>query len=320
MKVVNYKSSKYTYQRGLSLIELMIAIPIGILLILAVIQVFTNSLISVYSQNAFARVQENGRMASALITRDIRGAGNWGCIGSNTGITSHLDTSSGNYDDAILPISGAIDGENDVSAMTIDNITVRDSTDILTLRGAKSFTSASVVAPYLHGSFAKVNVISGHTFAKGDLILLSDCRQADLFTNMTDSNSEIENSIGAVANGIPNISASFLTSYEAGTQILEPYAKAYFIGENSPNSFSLYRSDNGTANELVRGVNDMQLMFGIDSTGNGSADTFLETPPDMNNVVSVRVTLIAESGDSSSGTPITRAYQVTANIRNRTLQ
>lgn len=320
MKVVNYKSSKYTYQRGLSLIELMIAIPIGILLMLAVIQVFSNSLISVYSQNAYARVQENGRMASALITRDIRSAGNWGCFGNNSGIRSHLDTSSVNYDVEMLPISGAIDGGNDVSAMTIDNITVRNSTDILTLRGARSFTATSVVEPYLDGSSATVNIISTRTFDKGDLILLSDCRQADLFTNMSDLNSNISSGIGGAGSGIPNISASFLASYEAGTQILEPYANVYFIGGNSANSFSLYRSDNGTANELVRGINDMQLMFGIDSTGNGSADTFLEAPPDMNNVVSVRVTLIAESGDSSSGTPMTRAYQVTANIRNRTLQ
>jgi type IV pilus assembly protein PilW len=62
-------------QHGLSLIELMIAVVIGLILIGGLIQVYLSSKQSYNAQEQLARMQESGRFAMDLITRDLRRAG-----------------------------------------------------------------------------------------------------------------------------------------------------------------------------------------------------------------------------------------------------
>lgn len=71
-------------QRGLSLIELMIAIFLSSLLMLGVIQLFTNTSASDRTNSDLARVQESGRVALELITREVRRVGYQGCVSSTT--------------------------------------------------------------------------------------------------------------------------------------------------------------------------------------------------------------------------------------------
>lgn len=68
------------YHRGLSLIELMIAMLIGTILMLGLIQVFAASRASYKLSEGLARVQENGRFAVDFLQRDIRMAGHFGCV------------------------------------------------------------------------------------------------------------------------------------------------------------------------------------------------------------------------------------------------
>jgi type IV pilus assembly protein PilW len=66
-------------QRGLSLIELMIAITLGLVLMTGVIQVFLSSKNVFSTQQAVSRIQETGRLAIEFISRDTRMAGYMGC-------------------------------------------------------------------------------------------------------------------------------------------------------------------------------------------------------------------------------------------------
>ena len=65
-------------QGGLSLIELMIALLVGLLLLGGLIQIYLSSKQSYNAQEQLARMQENGRFAMDLITRDLRRTGYWG--------------------------------------------------------------------------------------------------------------------------------------------------------------------------------------------------------------------------------------------------
>lgn len=67
-------------QAGLSLIELMIALLIGIVLIAGVIQVFLASRAAYSLSQAIARNQENARFAMDFIQRDMRMVGHMGCV------------------------------------------------------------------------------------------------------------------------------------------------------------------------------------------------------------------------------------------------
>ena len=69
-------------QRGLSLVELMIAMALSLLLMLGVIQIFLSSKQTYSTNSALSRVQESGRFAMEFLTQDIRNAGYKGqCIG-----------------------------------------------------------------------------------------------------------------------------------------------------------------------------------------------------------------------------------------------
>lgn len=65
---------------GLSLVELMIAMAIGLVVMLGVVQVFAASRESYRLSEGLARVQENSRFALDTLQRELRMAGHFGCI------------------------------------------------------------------------------------------------------------------------------------------------------------------------------------------------------------------------------------------------
>lgn len=69
----------HVFQRGLSLIELMIAIALGVVLLLGLIQIFGGVRASFNAADARARIQENGRFAMEFLRRDARMSGHLGC-------------------------------------------------------------------------------------------------------------------------------------------------------------------------------------------------------------------------------------------------
>lgn len=62
-------------QRGLTLVEILVALTISAFLIAGVIQLFVGSKQTYRGQDALSRIQENGRFALDTMARDIRMAG-----------------------------------------------------------------------------------------------------------------------------------------------------------------------------------------------------------------------------------------------------
>jgi type IV pilus assembly protein PilW len=63
-------------QRGVSLVEMMVAITIGLILLAGVLSIFFSSKVTYFSNEKMARLQENGRVALNLISHDVRAASN----------------------------------------------------------------------------------------------------------------------------------------------------------------------------------------------------------------------------------------------------
>lgn len=72
-------------QSGFSLVEIMIALLIGLFLLGGILQMFSASQQTYRMQSNLARLQENGRFALDFLSRDIRMAGY--CIGSSVGVS-----------------------------------------------------------------------------------------------------------------------------------------------------------------------------------------------------------------------------------------
>lgn len=68
----------------------------------------------------------------------------------------------------------------------------------------------------------------------------------------------------------------------------------------------------GTATALVEGIDNLHFEYAIDGDGNGSPDTFTEAPTaaEMNDIVGVRVWLIARAIDPSPGYTDSKTYNM----------
>ena len=66
-------------QRGFSLIELMVAMTLGLILMGGVISIFQSTKVTYNTNEKTARLQENGRVALDFLTHDLRSAGYLGC-------------------------------------------------------------------------------------------------------------------------------------------------------------------------------------------------------------------------------------------------
>lgn len=76
---INYSLAER--QSGLSLVELMVALMIGVVLLLGLIQIFGASRAAFASAEGMSRVQENARFAVDILRNDLRMAGHMGLRG-----------------------------------------------------------------------------------------------------------------------------------------------------------------------------------------------------------------------------------------------
>jgi type IV pilus assembly protein PilW len=76
---MNMKQKQHCTQKGFSLIELMVAMVIGLIVLLGLVSLFTNSRILNKAQTGLAALQENGRYAISRIKSDVEQAGRKHC-------------------------------------------------------------------------------------------------------------------------------------------------------------------------------------------------------------------------------------------------
>ncbi|WP_122301504.1 prepilin-type N-terminal cleavage/methylation domain-containing protein, partial [Pseudomonas syringae] len=66
--------------RGFGLVEIMVALVLGLVVSLGIIQIFSASRATYQSQNAAARMQEDARFILSKLIQEIRMTGMYGCL------------------------------------------------------------------------------------------------------------------------------------------------------------------------------------------------------------------------------------------------
>ncbi|MGO1069259.1 PilW family protein [Lysobacter sp. CA199] len=82
-------------QKGVSLIELMVALVIGALLVLGLVEIFSASKTSYLLAQGLSRTQENGRFAMEYLQRDLRLAGHFGCVSDQAHFQANANNAFG---------------------------------------------------------------------------------------------------------------------------------------------------------------------------------------------------------------------------------
>jgi type IV pilus assembly protein PilW len=303
-------------QGGFSVIELMVAMVISLLLLGGVVTIFISSKGTYERVERLSRTQESGRFALDAIIRDIRSAGYMGCSRPSTWantLTGATTTLAYNFAEAItgyefgsgstwtpaLPAgltsiaTGAVNG-SDALVLRVPTPAASSATLRLTDKmatGSSTMTIASVPS----GATAPLKV--------DDVVMLADCHARAVFqiTAYDPATGVIDHATpGAATPG--NSTADLGHAFEANSQIVPVRTVAYYIGKPVGGNAGLWRvAGNGAAEELVEGVERMELRFGVDTTNDRIADDYVTAnsvgAANWGNVISVSVALLVRSPD-----------------------
>ncbi|MDJ0827971.1 MAG: PilW family protein [Rhodobacter sp.] len=288
--------SKLNRQLGISLVEVLVALVISLFLLAGIVQVYTGNKQTFAFTNALAEIQENARFAMEIMSQDLRLAGEWGCIAFNSADTTNINDTlnAGNvagyntdYHDFVGEES--IEGENGTGL---------NGSDTLTIRGGKP-SQTNVEGPFTTSTTQNIFTDTTNTITAGDIILVARCGANDLL-------------IAAEADILPvtsvvvgttsdqrriNLGANKSQQFENDAMVIELQTVDYDIQNGAGGGPALFRSEFGVAQELVEGVQDMQVLYGIDNDSDQFPNQYVtaDLVTDWEEVVAVRISLLMQS-------------------------
>jgi type IV pilus assembly protein PilW len=309
--------------RGFSLVELMVALTIGLIIMAAVSMLFVSSKKTYTAQDSLARLQENARFAMQFLVKDLRLAGYYGCIDE---ISAETVNNTLNDDDT-FPFNAQIpvEGVNNIggteasptgtwypSADTTMPALAIPETDAIAIRMADASSDIYLTTEMPNTSAVlRPNTISG--LSEGDIIMVSDCASADIMqiTQLNTTDPHIVHNSGdndlLPGNSGQQLSKAYSPSTSPdGTRIMKFTTRTYFIRTGSSGNPALFRRDlNGTPVELVDGVERLQILYGKDTDSDGVPNLYLKagatgthtltSENDWSSIVSVRIGILART-------------------------
>ena len=309
---------------GFTLIELMVAMLLGLVVIAGVGSMFLSNQQVYRTNKALSDVQDSARIAFEMMARDIRAAGLSGC--ENSGRVANVLKGSNwwaNWNNAVM---GYGSGQTDPVAGS----SRLSATDSMMLLGAEASGLSVKTNVEPAGSFTLNE--SAASLQAGDVILVCDPDHAVLVQlSSVSGNTLTHDTSGAPGNCTKDLNyptvCSSTSSYvfAPNAQVAKLNAAHWYVGKTS-NGSSLYRAALTTGaggaatvvtSELVRDVTGLSISYHpLGATSFLTADKVA----DWAKVDAVRVTLTMISTDRRAGTdakPVTRSFTTTTTIRNR---
>lgn len=332
--------------RGLSLIELMIAMMLGLLVVASASAIFLSNRQTYRATEGLGRVQESGRMAFELMARDLRDAGGMPC--GNADRTEPMKLVNVLVNPAAQWWSnwnGGVFGYESATALTAPaNANRAPGTDAIDLMAGDSTSAVTVRSDNTAGATIQLNT-ADHDFRAGDLVVACDWQQASLFqVSGLGGADRLNHSLGggfAPGNCSPGLGYANPTDCSApgrvhqyGPTVPDPnraatvvrlHAARWYVG-TTPTGRSLFRSmvvNEGAGpvvrdQEIAEGVDNMQLQYLVAGAAN-YVDATAVPANSWSDVIAVRVTLDVLSNDHAGvgGVRLTRRIAHTVTLRNR---
>lgn len=273
--------------RGLSLIELMISMVIGLLVLAGVLYVYSGSRQTYVYNEALSRLQENGRIAIDALSHDLRMAGYFGC--------RRLDSK---------PPVKVIANAAPVTSLSSDNMIedvdtgsapfVAGSSGVLIRRGGDV---AFPLAAGLPTESSPITLSVADAFEAGDLALITDCQVADFFRVSGVAGTTVTHA-GANSGALSKayFDDALVFGFREDTYTVRNTGRLNQAGNPI---VSLFRNNN----ELVEGVENMSILFGVGDPVTGDVQRYvpadLMSAADWGRVTAIRVNLLLASVEDS---------------------
>lgn len=273
-----------TTQRGLSLVELMVAMTIGLLLTAGIGYFYLGSRQTFRTVDDLSRIQESYRYALEFMGTDIRQAGFAGCANVITilppGETGAQLAPAGHFlAQAIQGFAGAAawPGPGAAPANYVPN------TEVLRIMRANTLgTNVTAVMGATNAPISIANNPAG--IVAGSTVLVSDCTHADVFA---------VNAVGGTTSVTPGVALQKI--YGVGAELFPLNDTVYFIGTNPSGAPALYRRLGAAASEeVVENVENMVIRYGVDNNIDYAVDAYQAAGAvaDWRQVVAVRLNFV----------------------------
>ena len=290
---------------GVTLVELLISLLLGLLLSGGMVSAYLVAKRNVYYEEQMARMQENGRYAMRLLSRELAMAGFYGGLLSPS-MELQAATIGGDCSDADwalsvrnpLDIINDYDGQSppvslhriaftcvDTTAMVLNSDLLaikRTAADASLLRGepAQTLTSSDIEGWYLR-------LVSGGD-PEWEQLPPVELRHA--------------------SRAVPSLSY-----WEAISRIIFIRAWSSKVGDGLPSLCMETLAGNAmTSRCLVEGVENLQLEFGVDTDDDGVPNTYTSTPTQMQlrGAVSAKIYVLLRSIGALPGYRDSRTYHL----------
>jgi type IV pilus assembly protein PilW len=332
-------------QRGFTLIEVMVAMAIGLVVSALVVTIFSASSTTYKAADTVGALQETGRVALETIDRDVQMAGFRGCNSNNvessgplvnvitapTAFANDLATAIQGYEytgpgwTPALP--AAITGAAPAPVANSDVLVVRVAV------GVPGTLSAPMVS-----ATSDVPLFSAAGFNAGDNVFIANCDQTAAFRVTSVVGTSLRHIVGA-----SNTNASLGQVFAGDALVMRFETHAYYVAPSSRNpatetSLWMLSSAAGAPVEVVEDVEGLQIQYGEDTDADYVANVFRKanTVVDFTQVVALQVNLLLRGARSNEAQQITnyvfngqtvvpadgytrRVYTATIQLRNRTL-
>jgi type IV pilus assembly protein PilW len=308
---MNKSATLRQHVRGVTLVELLVAITLGAIIMAGAITLFVNNRDTYKTTNELSRLQETARYALDMMVKDIRMAGYFGCadrpdtVSQNVAINNTGDLWDFNLDPGagaiVPPIEGfeaAFPGNEFMPSgfdVTVgndgDNGEVLANTDAITLRyiagsmvdlaPANGTLDYLVTADAINGANSTITVDSSTGFSLNQLAAIADCGGSDIFQ------------VSAAPTATTVQANALSRGYNAtSSPMIAPFIGVrYYIGDNGRGpggavAPSLYRTTivpdaagdpEEEHRELFEGVERMHILYGVDTDSDGIPNSYVRS-------------------------------------------
>ncbi len=323
---------------GFSLVEMMVAITLGLLVTGALIATFVGVNASSRTSTGVGAVGDGGRIALDLLQQAVRSAGFMAC-NTTARQASLLPSGPGpdplNYDyteplggyeavgsgpGAAAPVVLAappVTPSNDVASWIttgggnlnalLNNNAVAGS-DVLVVQSTLVGAPVTAVTPAGANVLTIVKAADASSFSGGQIAVVSDCVTSVVFQ------------IGTVSGSTVDTVQTIPPRYSAGAQLGLADTTVFYIGKGTDGDGALYALDaNGTGvvpapsagDELVPDIENMQVLYGVTTSALQDVSQYvtadqvaaLGATGDFNSVVGVKIALLAASATGAVPLP-----------------
>lgn len=303
-------------QRGVTLVEWMVSITIGLVLVAGLTLLFAQQSSTQGELEKSSRQIESGRYAMQLLRDDVQLAGFYGEFTLPVSAPAAANPCTKQASDLVTSRAFAIQGydapgtslPSDFSGCPLDAANHRAGTDILVVRRADAATVSGGL------TVGQVYLQSGLTVSQTNSTVIAI----------------------AAATTVDNTVFNLKDKNGSFTPLRKYLVHIYFVSPcsvaASGSSCSSSNTDDGgvsiptlkrmelsaaggspvfTTVPLVEGVENMQVDYGVDASGDGAPDSFVTTVSalaDWANVMALRINLLARNNERTTGYVDNKSY------------